>query len=306
LLRHAGADNIAAMKSLNPLLARVLGGVSLAGSSVASLASCRGPEGEEAPSHAAAQVPVAPPLAAATTTAERSTRRITVTSELAYLLTLPAGYVAPPPPSGDGARGQARSEIPRWPLVLFLHGLGERGEDLSVVARHGPPKRLAAGFSVPAIVVSPQCPVTSQFGWSTQAVLALLDDVCERLAVDVDRVYLTGLSMGGYGTWTVACEAPQRFAAIAPVCGGGDPTKAARLVGLPTWAFHGAADRLVPLAQSEEMVRAIEAAGGSPKFTIYDGVGHDCWTRTYDDPSFWDWLLAQRRPPANELPPHPW
>jgi len=155
---------------------------------------------------------------------------------------------------------------------------------------------LAAGFELPAIVVSPQCPLSSQFGWSTPAVLALVDDLCQRHAVDRDRIYLTGLSMGGYGTWAVACEAPERFAAIAPICGGGDPTKADRLVGLPTWAFHGSADRVVPLAQNEAMVRAIEAAGGAPKFTVYDGVNHDSWTRTYDDPAFWEWLLAQKRP----------
>jgi len=224
------------------------------------------------------------PLSAAATTRERSVREITVTSELAYLLTLPRGYI--------DARA---SSAPRWPLVLFLHGLGERGDDLALVARHGPPKLIAAGREFPAIVVSPQCPVLPQFGWSNQAVVALLDDVCERYAVDPDRVYLTGLSMGGYATWALACEQPQRFAAIVPICGGGDPSKATRLAALPTWAFHGAADPLVPLVQSEAMVRAIEAAGGQPKFTVYDGVGHDSWTAAYEDEAMWAWLFEQRR-----------
>ncbi len=284
----AGGANIAAMSHSIVVIARSAGVFALAVLPSLTQSSCSSPDSAARHADAAsvAPRPAAAPLTAATTTHERSTREITVKSELAYLLTLPQGYVAP---VGDGAFGC-------WPMVLFLHGMGERGGDLELVARHGPPKRLAAGFELPAIVVSPQCPLSPQFGWSTTAVLALLDDVCSRHAVDRDRIYLTGLSMGGFGTWAVACEAPERFAAIAPICGGGDPTKAARLVGLPTWAFHGGADRVVPLAQSEVMVRAIEAAGGTPKFTIYDGVDHDSWTRTYDDPAFWEWLLAQRRP----------
>lgn len=232
-----------------------------------------------------ARTPAAAPLESPVTSAQHSKRSITVTSELDYLLTLPRGYVEPGVPGA-----------PRWPLVLFLHGMGERGDDLSLVKRHGPPKLLEAGREIAAIVVSPQCPLQPQFGWSTPAVLALLDDVMERCAVDPDRVLLTGLSMGGYGTWAVACEAPERFAALAPICGGGDPAKAARLAALPIWAFHGADDRVVPLAQSEAMVRAVEAAGGAPKLTVYEGVGHDSWVRAYDDPALWEWLLAQRRP----------
>lgn len=260
-------------RGVEALAAGALIGISLASG------GCTGPTASDA-----APAPVAAPLAAPVTTRERSVREVTVQSELAYLLTLPRGYVEP---SVAGA--------PRWPLVLFLHGMGERGDDLALVAKHGPPKLIAAGREFPAIVVSPQCPLQSQFGWSTTAVVALLDDVMERYAVDPARVYLTGLSMGGYGTWAIACAQPQRFAAIVPICGGGDPSKAAALVGLPTWAFHGAADNVVPLAQSEAMVRAIEAAGGTPKFTTYDGVNHDSWTRTYDDAAMWEWLFAQHR-----------
>ncbi|MBL8843128.1 MAG: prolyl oligopeptidase family serine peptidase [Planctomycetes bacterium] len=249
---------------------------------LAALSACRS---EPVQSLVVAAPPIAaPPLAAPVTSRERSTREITVKSELAYLLTLPRGYV------DAGVAG-----APRWPLVVFLHGMGERGSDLAMVARHGPPKLIAAGREFPAIVVSPQCPLQPQFGWSTTAVLALLEDVCERYAVDASRVYLTGLSMGGYGTWAIACEQPQRFAAIAPICGGGDPAKAAALVGLPTWVFHGGADPVVPLAQSESMVKAIEAAGGHPKVTVYDGVGHDSWSAAYDDAAFWEWLFEQRR-----------
>ncbi len=229
-------------------------------------------------------IAAAPPLAAPATTRERSTREITVKSELAYLLTLPRGYVDP---SVAGA--------PRWPLVLFLHGMGERGDDLTLVAKHGPPKLIAAGREFPAVVVSPQCPIATQFGWSKLAVMALLEDVMERCAIDPARVYLTGLSMGGFGTWDLACEHPERFAAIVPICGGGDPTKAAQLVGLPTWVFHGGADNVVPLAQSDAMVKALEAAGGTPKFTVYEGVGHDSWSATYNDPAMWEWLFAQHR-----------
>ncbi|MSR47568.1 MAG: phospholipase [Planctomycetes bacterium] len=244
---------------------------------LALFCSCATEHGEE-PLRAAA------PLAAPATSRERSVREIRVKSELAYLLTLPRGYVEP-----------SAADAPRWPLVLFLHGMGERGDDLALVARHGPQKQIAAGREFEAIVVSPQCPISSQFGWSLPALTALLDDVMERFAVDPDRVYLTGLSMGGYGTWSLACEQPERFAAIVPICGGGDPAKAVKLVGLPTWAFHGAADPVVPLAQSEAMVRAIETAGGVPKFTAYAGVDHDSWTRTYADEAMWSWLFAQRR-----------
>lgn len=108
-------------------------------------------------------------------------------------------------------------------------------------------------------------------------------------------MYLTGLSVGGYGTWLLAAAHPEKFAAIAPICGGGNPADARKLAKLPTWVFHGAKDPTVPLKRSEEMVEALKAAGAYPKFTVYPEAGHDSWTATYDNPEFYQWLLAQKR-----------
>lgn len=207
-------------------------------------------------------------------------REVTVSARLRYLLALPEGY-------GDDDR--------RWPLLVFLHGAGESGDDLSKVKAHGPPKLLAAGTrSFPCIVVSPQSPGR---GWNPDFLLALIDDVCREQRVDEERIWLTGLSMGGFGTWSVAAARPERFAAIVPICGGGNPRDAGKLVGLPTWVFHGAKDAVVPLAASQTMVDAVREQGGEPKFTVYPDAGHDSWTATYDDPALWDWLFEQRRPP---------
>jgi predicted peptidase len=113
--------------------------------------------------------------------------------------------------------------------------------------------------------------------------------------VDPDRVYLTGLSMGGYGTWSLAAAHPERFAAIVPICGGGNPADAAKLASLPVWVFHGAKDPTVPLERSKEMVEAIKSAGGNPRFTIYPEAGHDSWTETYNNPELYQWLLEQKK-----------
>ena len=125
---------------------------------------------------------------------------------------------------------------------------------------------------------------------------ALVDDVLARhKAADPDRVYLTGLSMGGFGTWETATEYPERFAAIAPICGGGRPYTAARLKKLPTWVFHGEKDPVVPIKRSEEMVDALKKAGGDVKFTRYPEAGHDSWTETYNNPELYEWFLKHQR-----------
>ena len=179
------------------------------------------------------------------------------------------------------------------PLILFLHGRGERGADLGLLKRHGLPKRLTAQ-PLPCLVLSPQCPGDSWWPYELDALDALLDDALVRYEVDERRVYLTGLSMGGYGAWHWAVRRPESFAALAPVCGGGDPARACALKSMPVWAFHGAEDMVVPLEKSEEMVAAVNACGGNARLTVYPGVGHDSWTRTFENPELYDWLFEQK------------
>jgi predicted peptidase len=188
---------------------------------------------------------------------------------------------------------------PSWPLLLFLHGAGERGSDLAKVKTHGPPKLIDAGKDFPMIVVSPQCP--KDRWWTTEqfTLAALLDEVESRYHVDRDRVYLTGLSMGGFGTWSLAAYMPDHFAAIIPICGGGETMATRRLTKMPTWVFHGAKDGVVPLKRSEDMVAALKQAGGDVKLTVYPDAGHDSWTATYDNPEVFEWLLSQTRKPAS-------
>jgi predicted peptidase len=204
-------------------------------------------------------------------------KKIAVTAKLDYLLSLPADY------------GKSRKA---WPLVLFLHGAGESGSDLAKVKAHGPPKLVETKGPFPFILVSPQSPGR---GWNPDTLNALLDTLFKQYRVDKARVYLTGLSMGGYGTWSLAAAHPEKFAAIAPICGGGNPADAPKLAKLPIWVFHGAKDPTVPIKRSEEMVEAIKGAGGNPKFTVYPDAGHDSWTATYDNPEFYTWLLGHKR-----------
>ena len=203
--------------------------------------------------------------------------KIALTVKLDYLLFLPQGYEA---------------SAKRWPLMLFLHGSGESGSDLAKVKIHGPPRIVESKPDFPFILVSPQSP---RMGWNVETLNALLDDITQHYRVDPDRVYLTGLSMGGYGTWSLAAAHPERFAAIVPICGGGNPADAAKLASLPVWVFHGAKDPTVPLERSKEMVEAIKSAGGNPRFTIYPEAGHDSWTETYNNPELYQWLLEQKK-----------
>ncbi len=180
-----------------------------------------------------------------------------------------------------------------WPLLVFLHGAGERGDDLEQVKMHGPPKLIEQGKDFPFIVVSPQCP--SREWWRADAVAQLIDKICAEYKVDRQRIYLTGLSMGGYGTWATVAAHPRLLAAIAPICGGGDPGLVERHKHVPTWVFHGAKDSVVPLKNSQEMVDALMAAGADVKFTIYPEAEHDSWTEAYDNPELFEWLLEHKR-----------
>lgn len=180
-----------------------------------------------------------------------------------------------------------------WPLLFFLHGAGERGDDLELVKIHGPPKLIAQGKDFPFIVVSPQCPKDKW--WEPIELVALLDEVSGKHKVDPNRVYVTGLSMGGFGSWRLAFHAPNRLAAIAPICGGGETYWTKNFTNLPVWAFHGAKDIGVPVERSQAMVDALKKDGGNPRLTIYPDAGHDAWTETYNNPEFYNWLLTQKR-----------
>ncbi|MEM8495529.1 MAG: sugar-binding protein [Planctomycetota bacterium] len=183
-----------------------------------------------------------------------------------------------------------------WPVILFLHGSGERGLDAEPEPSNGPVFAAAQEDSLllPFIVISPQCKPGEW--WDSPQVLDLLDEVLPPLRADPDRLYLTGLSMGGHGSWYAAIADPGRFAAVAPICGGGESADAARLTDVPVWAFHGDADTAVLPERSTEMIEAIQAAGGRhASLTIYPGVAHNSWDRTYRNPALYDWFLANRR-----------
>lgn len=204
---------------------------------------------------------------------------VTKTIGCKYLLFLPEGY---------GKKDK------KWPLILFLHGAGERGSNLNLVKKHGPPKIVQDKKDFGFIVVSPQCPKDEWWPDKVETLTHLLDDIIAKYDVDESRVYLTGLSMGGYGTWSLGCAHPERFAAIVPICGGGRRFFAPRLKNTPVWAFHGAKDRVVPPSESEQMVKAVNGSGGSAKLTVYPDAYHDSWTKTYDNPELYEWLLKHR------------
>ena len=180
-----------------------------------------------------------------------------------------------------------------FPLVIFLHGGGEVGNNLELVKKHGLPKRIAEGQSFPFVLVAPQNPRDQL--WDDALVLAVLDRTMAIHRIDPDRVYLTGMSRGGFGTWRLAIQNPERFAAIVPVCGGGVPDYVKRIKDVPVWAFHGAKDRVIPLSRTVEMVEALLVAGGNVKLTVYPEAGHDAWTETYNNPALYEWLLKQSR-----------
>lgn len=213
--------------------------------------------------------------------ARRFEAQITKRVRLNYLLYLPAGYKEDDPK--------------RWPLMMFLHGYGERGDDLELIKKHGVPKILETRKDFPFITVSPQCPDGSWWPHEVDALKALVDYIAEQYAVDEKQIYLTGLSMGGYGTWSLAMAYPERFAAIAPICGGGVSPLAGALKNIPVWAFHGALDEVVPLKESQEMVDGVQASGGNAKLTVYPDLNHDSWTATYDNPELYEWFLKQRQ-----------
>jgi predicted peptidase len=190
-------------------------------------------------------------------------------------------------PRGYNASSQS------WPLVVFLHGSGERGAELERVRAHGFPKHAARGADYPFILASPQLEEGRR--WEAVRLHGLMLALQARLRVDAERVCATGLSLGGHGVWDWATAFPQDLAAIAPVCGFGEPDDVCRLRRVPVRAYHGEADTVVPMASQKECVDALRACGGEVEFIVFPGVGHDAWNPAYDDPALVPWLMRQRR-----------
>lgn len=215
--------------------------------------------------------------------------------ELNYRLYLPEGI----------------ENIEKCPLLVFLHGAGERGIDNKKQLKHCIKDIVAysQGKKEPVIVVAPQCPENMKWvnvDWSAgsnampespSVSMRLTKEVVESLVkkykVDKKRIYISGLSMGGYGTWDAIQRWPDYFAAAMPLCGGGDDKLAGRIKDMPVWAFHGDKDTAVKVERTRAMIDAIKKSGGNPKYTEYPGVGHDCWTVTFKNPEVLAWLFAQ-------------
>lgn len=205
---------------------------------------------------------------------------MTAHGKIRYLVFLPKSYA----PKGTPV-----------PLIVFLHGSGERGSDLNKVRAWGPPAIADKDPDFPFMVVSPQVPDGEW--WHANLLKAMLDEVLARYNVDRSRVYLTGISMGGYGAWDLAINYPDYFAAIAPICGGGNTLRIGQLRQVPAWVFHGLKDQSVPERESASMVAALKAAGGDVKYTVLPTAGHaDAWVYAYGGQArLFDWFLAHRK-----------
>ncbi len=200
----------------------------------------------------------------------------------------------------------------KYPLVLFFHGAGERGTNNVSQLQWGlkPLYSYLKANHVEAIVIAPQCPLKKQWvdtPWGDPShvmpeqpsepmslSIELLKATIETLPVDTDRIYVTGLSMGGFGAWDIAQRMPEMFAAVMPVCGGGDTNQAGQFKNLPVWAFHGSKDGVVIPKRSRDMVKAINAAGGNARLTEFP-VGHAAWKPAYNEKAHWDWLFEQKK-----------
>ncbi len=200
----------------------------------------------------------------------------------------------------------------KYPLILFLHGAGERGNDNEAQLIHAEVLRLATDADDPCFLVAPQCPPDCRWvevPWDRKEphhtpdqpsrpmrlVLQLLDRLGEKYSIDPQRRYVTGLSMGGFGTFDALIRRPQYFAAAVPICGGADDHRAAEIAHVPMWIFHGSADPAVPVERSRSVYKALKAAGGNPRYTEYEGMGHNVWSRAYREPALRTWLLNRRR-----------
>lgn len=208
-------------------------------------------------------------------------RTITKTVKLKYTLCLPDGY----DPKGKDS----------WPMILFLHGAGERGDDLSKVTSLGPMAYAQRTKGFPFIVLAPLCPLGK--AWSPDELIALLDEIEKEYRVNTQAVYVTGYSMGGAGTWALAMEHPDRFAAVAPVCGRVIPLLIGNLWRTPIWAFHGEKDDVVPISNSREVVEWLQqsAKNENVKFTVIPGAGHQIWSDVYGRGDLYSWFMKYRK-----------
>lgn len=181
----------------------------------------------------------------------------------------------------------------KYPLVFFLHGAGERGEDLDVAMRYGFMQHVReSGAEYPFIFVAPQCPDNKYWGCYTESLIAFLEEKIEELPIDTNRVYLTGLSMGGTGTWMLAMACPEKFAAIAPICGSGITWNARILKDIPIMVYHGDRDGCVPIDESLHMIGAVNKNGGNAHIKVLFNTDHDAWVAAYKGDELWKWLLS--------------
>ena len=201
----------------------------------------------------------------------------------------------------------------KYPLVVFFHGAGERGTDNVAQLKHCVPTFIKPEVRAkyPCFVLVPQCPQNEKWvdmDWggekgtmpaapssSMRKALELIDALQKEFSIDAKRLYVSGISMGGYATWDVLCRKPGMFAAGVPICGGGDVSKVAPMAKVPVWAFHSEDDNAVKVVRTRTMIQAMKDAGGSPKYTEYTGLGHNSWTKAYSEPELLPWLFAQHR-----------
>ena len=200
--------------------------------------------------------------------------------EMQYLLYLPDGYKSEPEAE--------------FPLLLFLHGGGESGDNLDMVKTHGPPSMIEEGKSFPFMVLTPQNPHRRKL-WNETALITLLDKIEEEYRVDKSRIWVAGLSRGGYGAWRMAIQYPDRFAALVAICGETPDHYAGWLGDMPIWVFHGEEDRTIAIRESEEMVAALRKNGNEVRYTKYPGTGHNSWDQAFSDPELYTWLMAQKK-----------
>lgn len=187
------------------------------------------------------------------------------------------------------------SDNEKLPLIVMLHGAGERGDDFDKISVHGIAKYIEAGERIDAIVIAPQCPENFIWNRLTAELKELIDHIIEEYNVDIDRVSITGLSMGGFGTWEMGMTYPGFFSALAPICGGGISWLSHQIGRTPVWAFHGDADNVVPISNSYEMCDKLKSYGGNVKLTVFHGVGHNSWESAYEDTKLIEWLIASNR-----------